>query len=80
MGATATELAPRMIEVISLADGTRHVLPLPVGESASLVVGSTARDVLLYERHPGGDRDDRLHLPRRTAPVLAAGRPAGPLA
>ena len=56
MGATATELAPRMIEVISLADGTRHVLPLPVGESASLVVGSTARDVLLYERHPGGDR------------------------
>lgn len=55
-GSLATELAPLMMEVISLADGTRDVLPLPVGQRAGMVVGSTARDVLVYERHPGGDR------------------------
>jgi len=56
MGGTFAELTPRMIEVISLADGTRDVLPLPVAERASRIVGSTSRDLLVYEKHAGGDR------------------------
>ncbi|MGN9780602.1 outer membrane protein assembly factor BamB family protein [Nonomuraea sp. ZG12] len=56
MGSMATELAPLMMEVISLRDGTRDVLPLPVGGRAGMVVAGTSRDVLVYERHPGGDR------------------------
>jgi hypothetical protein len=56
MGSVATELAPHMMEVISLRDGTRDVLPLPVGGRAGMVVAATSRDVLVYERHPGGDR------------------------
>jgi hypothetical protein len=56
MSSTFAELAPHLIEVVSLADGARDVLPLPVGERASRVVGSTSRDVLVYEKHPGGDR------------------------
>ncbi|MEV4222199.1 PQQ-binding-like beta-propeller repeat protein [Nonomuraea sp. NPDC049725] len=56
MGATTTELTPRMIEVVSRADGARDVLPLPVSERASRIVGSTSRDLLVFEKHPGGDR------------------------
>ncbi|MFB4281467.1 PQQ-binding-like beta-propeller repeat protein [Nonomuraea sp. MTCD27] len=56
VGELFSGLEPGLVEVISLADGTRAVLRLPVAQRAASVVGSTARDVLVYEIHPGGGR------------------------
>ncbi|TMR09571.1 hypothetical protein ETD86_43060 [Nonomuraea turkmeniaca] len=56
VGSVDHELAARLIEVVSLADGARVVLPLPVSDQGSAVIGATGRDVLVYEAHPGDDR------------------------
>jgi hypothetical protein len=41
---------------VSLANGDRAILPLPVSANAAAIVGATSRDVLVYEIHPSGDR------------------------
>ncbi|MFC5822883.1 hypothetical protein [Nonomuraea insulae] len=51
-----SDLAPHLIEVVSPADGRRVVLALPFDAQAGAIVGTTARDVLTYEMHPGGAR------------------------
>ncbi|MGW4798119.1 outer membrane protein assembly factor BamB family protein [Nonomuraea sp. NPDC004297] len=67
------DLEARSLEFVSLADGRRVSFPLAAGGPASVVAGSTARDVLMYEIHPDGG-----HV---TAYTLRPGRGAGsPLA